>query len=62
VKKEDEIKFETVKYIASRYESHITAIKDEVLESIKELCASKEIDFSDFERAISSRFSNEVKF
>jgi hypothetical protein len=62
VKKEDEIKFETVKYIATRYESHISAIKDEVLESVKELCASKEVDFADFEKAISSKFSNEVKF
>jgi hypothetical protein len=45
-----------------RYESHIDAIKNEVLDGLKELCASKDIDFADFERVVSNKFSNEVKF
>jgi len=62
VSKEDEIKFETVKYIADRYDGHIKAIKEEVLDSVKELCEANGIAFKPFEEAIASKFSNEIKF
>ena len=62
VKKEDEIKFETVKYIVNRYEGHINSIKDEVLEAVKELCEQNHVLFDVFEAAISDKFNNEIKF
>lgn len=62
VKKEDEIKFETVKYIVNRYESHISSIKDEVLDAVKALCEKNNINYDEFESAISEKFSNEIKF
>jgi hypothetical protein len=51
-----------VKYIADRYESHIQAIKEELITEIKNICSSREINSEDFERAIANKFSNEVKF
>lgn len=62
VKKEDEIKFETVKYIVNRYEGHINSIKDEVLEAVKALCEQNHVLFDVFETAISEKFNNEIKF
>ena len=62
VSKEDEIKFETVKYIADRYDSHIKAIKEDVLEGIKELCEANGIAFKPFKEVIASNFSNDIKF
>lgn len=61
-KKEDELKFETVKYIVNRYDSHILAIKEEVLECVKNLCEKSNVDFAEFEKAISEKFSDEIKF
>lgn len=61
-KKEDEIKMETVKYIVSRYDSHIDGIKNDLLESIKELCETGGIDFAQFETVINDKFNNEIKF
>lgn len=61
-KKEDELKFETVKYIVNRYDSHILAIKGEILESVKELCEKSNIDFAEFEKVINEKFSDEIKF
>jgi hypothetical protein len=60
--KDDEIKFETVKYITERYDSLIDSIKEDVLETVKSLCESNNIDFSIFEKSISDNFSNEIKF
>jgi hypothetical protein len=60
--KDDEIKFETVKYITERYDSLIDNIKEDVLETVKSLCESNNIDFSIFEKSISDNFSNEIKF
>lgn len=61
-KKEDELKFESVKYIVNRYDSHILAIKEEVLEVVKGLCEKSNIKFDEFEKAITEKFSNEIKF
>jgi hypothetical protein len=61
-KKEDELKFETVKYIVNRYHSHILAIKEEVLEAVKGLCEKANVKFDEFEKAITEKFSNEIKF
>jgi hypothetical protein len=61
-KKEDELKFESVKYIVNRYDSHILAIKEEVLEAVKGLCEKSNIKFDEFEKAITEKFSNEIKF
>ena len=60
--KDEQLNFEMVKYIVNRYDGHILALKDEVLESIKAICEKSNIDFSLFETEISSKFSNEVKF
>lgn len=62
VKKEDEIKFETVKYIVNRYENHINSIKEEVLEAVKTLCEQNHVLYDVFEAAISDKFNNEIKF
>jgi predicted nucleic acid-binding protein len=62
VSKEDEIKFETVKYIVNRYESHIDSIKKELVEEVKKLCKSNNVDSSEFEKALSNAFNNEIKF
>ena len=61
-KKEDELKFDTVKYIVNRYDSHILAIKEEILASVKDLCEKNSIDFTEFEKTISEKFSDEIKF
>ena len=61
-KKEDELKFESVKYIVNRYDSHILAIKEEVLEAVKGLCEKANVKFDEFEKAITEKFSNEIKF
>ena len=61
-KKEDEIKFDTVKYIVNRYDSHILGIKDEVLEAVKALCEKSNVSFDEFEKAITEKFNNEIKF
>ena len=62
VSKEDEIKFETVKYIADRYDGHIKAIKEEVLEGIKAVCEANGLAYKPFEEVITAKFSNEIKF
>ena len=62
VSKDDEIKFETVKYITDKYEALIDNIKGDVLETVKTLCESNNIDFSIFEKSITDNFSNEIKF
>ena len=62
VSKEDEIKFETVKYIVNRYESHIDSIKKELVEEVKKLCESNNVDSSEFEKVLSNAFNNEIKF
>ena len=61
-KKEDELKFESVKYIVNRYDSHIQAIKDEIITSIKKYCKKNKIEFDEIEKIINEKFSNEVKF
>lgn len=61
-KKEEILKFETVKYIVNRYDSHILAIKDEILEGVKALCEKSNADFEEFEKVISEKFSNDIKF
>ena len=61
-KKEDELKFETVKYIVNRYDSHILGIKEDVLEAVKALCEKSKVEFGEFEKVINDKFSNEIKF
>ena len=60
--KDEQLNFEMVKYIVSRYDGHILALKDEILESVKAICEKSNIDFSLFETEISGKFNNEVKF
>ena len=62
VTKDEQLKFEMVKYIVNRYDGHLVAIKNEVLESIKAICEKSNIDFSLFEETVSGKFNNEVKF
>ena len=61
-KKEDELKFESVKYIVNRYDSHILAIKEELLEAVKGVCETANVKFDEFEKVITEKFSNEIKF
>lgn len=60
--KDEQLNFEMVKYIVNRYDGHISAIKDEVLEAVKSVCEKSNIDFALFEKEISGKFNNEVKF
>ena len=61
-KKDNDVKIETVKYIINRYESHISSIKNEVLDAVKALCEQNNVLFDVFETAISEKFNNEIKF
>ena len=60
--KDEQLNFEMVKYIVNRYDGHILAIKDEVLEAVKAVCEKSNIDFSLFEKEIATKFNNEIKF
>lgn len=60
--KEEEIRFETLKYLVKRYDDHIDAIKGGVMDAIKEVCKDHEIDFGLFEKAVEECFSNTIKF
>ena len=62
VSKDDEIKFETVKYITEKYDSLIDNIKEDVLETVKTICEANNIDFEMFEKSITDNFSSEIKF
>ena len=48
--------------MVNRYESHIKATKNEVLEAIKNICDKNKIDYNLFETAIADKFDNKVKF
>jgi len=61
-KKEDELKFDSVKYIVNRYDSHILAIKEELIRDIKKHCKKLKVDFSEIEKIIEEKFNNEIKF
>ena len=60
--KDEQLNFEMVKYIVNRYDGHIVALKNEVLETLKEICEKSNVDYSLFETEISNKFNNEVKF
>jgi hypothetical protein len=62
VTKDEQLNFEMVKYIVNRYDGHILALKDEVLEAIKGICEKSEIDFKLFETAVAEKFNNDIKF
>ena len=62
VSKEDQLSFEMVKYITNRYDGHILELKKEVLDTIKDICEKSNIDFKQFEEAVSGRFDYKVKF
>ena len=60
--KDEQLNFEIVKYIVNRYDGHILAIKNEVLEAVKSVCEKSNIDFSLFENEIAGKFNHEIKF
>ena len=62
VKKEDEIKFETVEYIVNRYETYIENIKTDVLAELKKAVESQATDLKALEEAISKKFNKEITF
>ena len=62
VTKDEQLNFEMVKYIVNRYDGHILALKDEVLEAIKGICEKSNVDFKLFETAIAEKFNNDIKF
>lgn len=62
VTKEDELKFETLKYVVNRYDSYLLGIKEDILEGIKSLCEKSNVEFAEFESVISEKFNNEIKF
>lgn len=62
VTKDEQLNFEIVKYIVNRYDGHILALKDEVLEAIKDVCEKSNIDFKLFETVVGGKFNNEIKF
>lgn len=59
---DEQLKFESVKYIVNRYEKHISNIKDDVLEAIKNICTTSNIDFSLFEETIKEKFNTDITF
>jgi hypothetical protein len=62
VSKDEQLNFEIVKYIVNRYDGHILALKEEVLEAIKDVCEKSNIDFKLFETVVGGKFNNEIKF
>ena len=62
IKKEEQLKFEAVKYIVERYDSYIMGLKVDTLKAIKELCAANHVDSAQFEKAIEDNFSTEITF
>jgi hypothetical protein len=62
VTKDEQLNFEIVKYIVNRYDGHILALKEEVLEAIKDVCEKSNIDFKLFETVVGGKFNNEIKF
>ena len=60
--KDEQLNFEMVEYIVNRYDGHIRELKNEVLEAVKSVCEKSSINFSLFEREITDKFNNEVKF
>ena len=62
VKKEDEIKFETVEYIVNRYETYIENIKTDILAELKAAVESQTTDLKALEEAISKKFNKEITF
>jgi hypothetical protein len=62
VSKDEQLNFEMVKYIVKRYDSHISALKGEVLDAIKDICEKSSVDFNLFEAAIAEKFNNDIKF
>jgi hypothetical protein len=59
---DDQLKFESVKYIVNRYEKYINDTKDSVLESVKAICSEAKLDYALFEKAISEKFDTEITF
>ena len=60
--KDEQLNFDMVKYIVNRYDGHILAIKEDVLEVVKAVCEKSNIDFSLFENEIVGKFNNDIKF
>lgn len=61
-KTENTVKEETVRYIVERYDNYISNLKEDTIESIKKMCAEKNVDSADFEAAISEIFSTDIRF
>jgi len=61
-KKEEEIRMEVLKYIVDRYSGHIESIKADLVDAMKYICNTSNVDFALFEQAINDAFSNEIKF
>lgn len=59
---DEQLKFESVKYIVNRYETHIENVKTDVLEAVKAACKASNVDFSTFENVISEKFNTEITF
>ena len=62
ISKDDEIKLDTVKYIADRYESHILATREGLIGDLKQFCENNNIDYAPIGEIIHSNFSNDIKF
>ena len=61
-KNKDDIKYNTLKYIVKRYEQHIGALKEEVIDCIKTTCKENGMDFSVFDEKLEKCFSTEIVF
>lgn len=59
---DEQLKFESVKYIVNRYESHIENIKGDILKAVKAVCVSSNVDFSLFEDTIKEKFDTDITF
>ena len=59
---DEQLKFESVKYIVNRYESYINSLKTDVLESVKKICETSNIDFALFEETIKDKFNTDITF
>jgi len=59
---DEQLKFESLKYIINRYEAYIKNLKNDVLETVKSTCEASSVDFTLFEDNIKEKFNTDIMF
>ena len=59
---DEQLKFESVKYIVNRYDNYVANLKTDILDAVKSICETQNVDFAEFEAAITEKFSTDITF